>query len=103
MEPMAYEEGFEALNTGDYKRAVELLGHAAESTGFTSDLVNHAYTLALHRANERERLAEVAFRVAAHFIDSDPASGMDYFQRAIQAGLDSGRARTIGEIYEEIG
>jgi glycosyltransferase involved in cell wall biosynthesis len=103
MDRMGYEEGFEALNTGDYRRAVELLGQAAESTGFTSDMVNHAYTLALHRANERERLADVAFRVGAHFMDSDPASAMDYFQRALQAGLDSGRARTIGEIYEEIG
>jgi len=64
-------------------------------------MVNHAYTLALYRTGERVRLADVAFDIASGFLDIDPASAMDYFQRAIQAGLDSVRLRRIGEIYEE--
>src|SRR5262245_15150388 len=100
MDRMGYEEGFEALNNGDYRKAVELLEKAAADTSFTSDMINHAYTLALFRANERERLADVAFRVGAGFIETDPASGMDYFQRALQSDLDPERSRTIGEVFE---
>src|SRR5207302_118641 len=32
--------------------------------------------------------------------EHDPASAMDYFQRAMLAGLDAQRVRRIGEIFE---
>src|SRR5437867_2830188 len=95
-----YEEGVKALNGGDYRRAVELLERAAAGAGFVSDIVNHAYTLALFRANEKDRLADIAFRVGSQLVDVDPASAIDYFQRAVQAGLDPVRLRQIGEIHE---
>jgi glycosyltransferase involved in cell wall biosynthesis len=98
---MGYEEGFEALTTGDYRRAVELLERAAIDTAFASDMVNHAYTLALYRANERGRLADVAFQIGSSLVASDPASAMDYFQRALQAGLDGERTRQIAEVHEK--
>ena len=98
---LAYEEGFEALSHGDYRRAIDLLGAAAAETALASDLINHAYTLALYRAGEHARLADVAFSVGRSLVSTDPASAMDYFQRAIQAGLDPDRTRLVGEIHEE--
>jgi glycosyltransferase involved in cell wall biosynthesis len=98
---MGFEEGFEALTNGDYRRAVDLLERAAADSAFTSDRINHAYTLALYRANERARLADVAFQVGSSLAESDPASAMDYFQRALQAGLNGERTRTIAEIHEK--
>jgi glycosyltransferase involved in cell wall biosynthesis len=100
MTAMSYE-GFEALNNGDYRRAVELLERAAADAGFASDMVNHAYTLALYRAGDHAKLADVAFRIGRSLAVSDPASALDYFQRAFHAGLDEQRAREIGEIFEE--
>src|SRR5262249_51547200 len=96
-----YEEGFAALNRGDYHTAVDLLGRAASETAFASDMINHAYTLALHRAGQQQELSDVAFHIANSLVATDPASALDYFQRALQAGLDSSRARLIAEIHED--
>jgi len=63
--------------------------------------VNHAYTLALYRVGDKARLAQVAFEVADSLASHDPASAMDYFQRAIFAGLDSSRLRRMGEFHEQ--
>ena len=79
---MNYEDAFEALKNGDFKGAVPLLEKAARETGYTSDVINHAYTLALHHADDKPRLSEVSFRVASSLVQDDPASAMDYFQRA---------------------
>lgn len=98
---MGYEEAFAALSSGDYRRAAPLLEKAAAETGYRSDMINHACTLALHRANEFSRVADTAFRVGMATVADDPASAMDYFQRAVQAGLDPTRVRQIGEIFEE--
>ena len=98
---MSYQDAFEALNNSDFKAAVPLLEKAARETGYASDLINHAYTIALYRAGEKSRLADVSFQVANLLLQSDPASAMDYFQRAIIAGLDPQRVRRIGEIFEE--
>jgi hypothetical protein len=100
-EPVGYQEGFEALKEGDFKAAVLLLEKAARETGYTSDLINHAYTLALYRAGEKSHLADASFQIANSLLQNDPASAMDYFQRAIFAGLDPQRIRRIGEIFEE--
>ena len=97
---MSYHEAFEALKNGDFKTAAPLLEQAARETGYTSDIINHAYTLALYQTGEKPRLADVAFRVGNMLLQDDPASAMDYFQRALLAGLESKRVRRIGEIFE---
>src|SRR5207244_9208620 len=84
---MSYEAAFEALKNGDFHNAVPLLEKAARETGYTSDIINHAYTLALYHADDKPRLADVAFRVANSILEHDPASAMDYFQRALFADL----------------
>src|SRR5437016_11762007 len=88
---VSYEEAFEALKNGDFPAAVPLLEKAARETGYTSDIINHAYTIALYRTGDKPRLAEAAFRVASLLLEHDPASEMDYFQRALFAGLVSQR------------
>jgi len=95
-----YEEAFEALKSGAFKAAVPLLEKAARETSYTYDVVNHAYTLALYRADEKTRLADVSFDIGNLLLEMDPASAMDYFQRSILAGLDSQRVRQIGESFE---
>jgi hypothetical protein len=98
---VSYHEAFEALKNGDFKTAATLLEQAARETGYSSDIINHAYTLALHQTGDKPRLADVSFRVGNALLQSDPASAMDYFQRALLAGLDAKRVRRIGEIFEE--
>jgi len=95
-----YEAAFEALRNGAFKAAVPLLEKAARETRYTYDVINHAYTLALYRANEKTRLADVSFQIGNSLLENDPASAMDYFQRGIMAGLDSPRLRQIGETFE---
>jgi predicted O-linked N-acetylglucosamine transferase (SPINDLY family) len=95
-----YEEAFTAFKNGDLQTAVPLLQKAAQETGFASDIINHTYTLALSRIGDNQRLADVSFQVGNCLVPHDPASAMDYFQRAILAGLDSKRVRQIGEIFE---
>jgi hypothetical protein len=97
---VSYHEAFEALKNGDFKTAAPLLEQAARETGYSSDIINHAYTLALHQSGDKPRLADVAFRVGNSLLENDPASAMDYFQRALLAGLDANRVRRIGEIFE---
>jgi glycosyl transferase family 1 len=96
-----YQEAFEALKNGDFKTAASLLEAAARETGYSSEIINHAYTLALHQSGDKPRLAEVSFRIGNTLCENDPASAMDYFQRGLFAGLDATRVRRIGEIFEE--
>jgi len=98
---MSYQEAFESLKKGDFQTAAELLEKAAMETGYTSEVVNHAYTLALYRTGDKKRLAEIAFRIGSSLLETDPASAMDYYQRAMFAGLDSSHVRLIGEIFED--
>lgn len=98
---MRFEAAFEAFRNGEFKAAVPLLEQAARETGYRSDAVNHAYTLALYHSGEKERLAEVAFRVGNSLVSEDPGSAMDYFQRALFAGLDGTKVRRIGQIFEQ--
>jgi len=97
---VSYEQAFEALKEGDFITAVPLLEKAAQETGYTSDVINHAYTLALHHADNKPRLAEVSLHIGNSLIERDAASAMDYFQRALFAGLDADKVRRIGEIFE---
>jgi hypothetical protein len=98
---VSYEEAFEAMQAGDYHAAVPLLEKAARQTGYTSDIIINAYTLALYRTGDKKRLADVAFDFANSMVEHDPGSALDYFQRAITAGLDSKLVRRVGEIFEK--
>lgn len=98
---MSYEDGFAALKDGDFPAAASLLEKAARETGYTSDIINHAYTLALYRTGDKPRLADVSFRVGNLLLPHDPGSAMDYFQRAMFADLDPKRVRSIGEHFEQ--
>ena len=98
---MSYEEAFLALKAGEYERAAKLFEPAAREMGYGSDIINNAYTLALHLTGDQSRLADVAFRVGKMLLPDDPASALDYFQRALFAGLDGNRSRQIGEVFEE--
>ena len=75
---MSYEDAFEALKNDDLPRAVVLLETAARETRYTSDIINHAYTLALYRAGEKSRLADVAFQVGHAFAARSEPAGISY-------------------------
>jgi hypothetical protein len=97
---VSYEDAFEALKNGDFPAAAPLLERASRETGYTSDIINNAYTIALYRIGDKARLADVSFRVASLLLEHDPASAMDYFQRALFAGLDSQRVQQVSQIFE---
>ena len=97
---MSYDQAFRALKDGDIKLAVPLLEKAAQETGYSSEAVNHAYTLALYRAGAKTRLADVAFEIGDSLVETNPALALDYFQRAFWGGLDAACSRHIGEIFE---
>jgi hypothetical protein len=96
-----YEDAFQALKDDDLPRAVALLEKAARETAYSSDIINHSYTLALYRAGDKTRLAAVAFEVGKSLVAHDRGSAMDYFQRALSAGLDPERVDEIGTIFKE--
>ena len=83
---MNHQEAFEALKNGDFKTAASLLEAAARETDYTSDIINHAYTLALHQSGDKPRLADAAFRIGNALVQNDPATAMDYFQRVCLQG-----------------
>jgi len=95
-----YEDALILFKDGDFQTAVPLLERVARETGYSSDVINHTYTLALYRIGDNQRLAEVAFRVGTSLVERDPASAMDYFQRAMFAGLEAQRIRQIGKFFE---
>jgi predicted O-linked N-acetylglucosamine transferase (SPINDLY family) len=97
---MAAEGDPETLKNNDPVTAVTHLERAARDMNFSSDLVNHAYTLALYRAGQMPQLADAAFRIGSSLVNTHPALAMDYFQRALFAGLDPDRTRAIGEVHE---
>ncbi len=98
---MDYEEAVLALQAGDYDRAVRLFAPAARDANYCSDVINHFYTLALHHAGENAKLAEVAFEVGNRMLSDDAASALDYFQRALVAGLSARKTRQIGVVFEQ--
>jgi len=98
---MSHQEAFESLKNGDFQTAAKLLEKAAIETGYTSEVVNHAYTLALYRIGDKSRLAEISFRIGTLLLETNPASAMDYFQRALFGGLDEAHVRKIGEVFEQ--
>jgi len=98
--PMSYEDAFEAFRDGDFRLAVPLLENAARETAYSSDAINHAYTLALYRSGLKNRLADAAFEIGDLHLDRNPAVALDYFQRALWGGLDAACVRFIGEVFE---
>lgn len=97
---MSHEQGLQALKDGDIRLAIPLLENAVRETNYSSETLNHAYTLALYRAGEKTRLADAAFAIGDFLFETNPASAMDYFQRALLGGLDAACVRHIGEIFE---
>lgn len=95
-----YEEAFEALGSSDFTRAADLLERAARETGYLVDSVNHAFTLACYRSGQTERLGRFSYRLAKRLVSRDPASAMDYFQRALFAGLVEDQTLAIGAVLE---
>lgn len=82
------------------KLAVPLLEKAVQETAYSSEELNHAYTVALHRAGVKTRLADAAFEIGDSYLETNPAMALDYFQRAFLGGLDAACVRHIGEIFE---
>ena len=97
---MSHEEAFQALKDGDFRIAIPLFELVVREKGYSSDAINQAYTEALYRAGEKTRLADAAFEIGDSLVETDPASAMDYFQRALLGGLDAACARHVGEIFE---
>lgn len=97
---MSYEDAFEAFRDGDFRLAVPLLENAARETSYSSDAINHAFTLALYRSGLKDRLADVAFEIGDVHLETNPAVALDYFQRALWGGLDAACVRFIGEVFE---
>jgi hypothetical protein len=97
---MKYEEALSALKNGDYERAARMFEPTAREADYRSDVINHLYTLALHHAEENQKLADVAFLVGNRILRDDPASALDYFQRALVAGLNAEETRRIGVVFE---
>jgi hypothetical protein len=97
---MKYGDTAEALKDGDSLVALRLLERAAQEIDYSSDIINDAYTLALYRAGERNRLADISFQIGDSFVETDPATAMDYLQRAFLGGLDAACVRHVGQIFE---
>jgi glycosyltransferase involved in cell wall biosynthesis len=77
------------------------LERASREAGPGSEIVHHAYTLALHHIKDKQRLADVAFQIAQPLASEDRALAMDYYQRAMFAGLDEARRRHVGAVFEQ--
>jgi hypothetical protein len=98
---VSYEDAYAAFKRGDFPAALPLLEKAALEAEYTSPALNDAHTLTLYHVGDKPRLADVAFLIANALVATDSASAMDYFQRAIFAGLDATRIRRIGELVEQ--
>jgi glycosyltransferase involved in cell wall biosynthesis len=83
---VTFEAAFDALKNGDLATAVPVLD---------------AHTRALHHSGENPRLADISFQIGTWILQHDESLAMDYFQRAICAGLDPERVRCIGEVFED--
>jgi hypothetical protein len=95
-----YEAAFRAFQARDYTRAAKLLEPAVQASAYASDILKDTYTWALYHSGETVRLADSSFKIGQELLAHDPASALDYFQRALYAGLDRTRPRQIGEILE---
>ena len=94
---MKDKDALDALRQGDYETASDLLADVVRDNGYSSDVLNHAYTIALHSADRRDDLAEAAFEIGKHYQDAKPGLALDYFQRSIFFGLDPDRVRGVCE------
>jgi glycosyltransferase involved in cell wall biosynthesis len=94
------QEALDALRSGDFESAAELLGQLVQENRYTSPVLNHAYTLALHKAGRQAELAAASFEIGNQSRDTDPAAAMDYFQRAIFNGLSTDKILRIGKWHE---
>jgi len=93
---MSNEEALQAMRTGDFEKAAGLLGPIVEENRFSSDILNHAYTLALHQSNSGD-LPIAAFRIARSLSSTKPGIAADYFQRAMLTGIDQKQIQEVSE------
>ena len=94
---MKDKDALDALRQGDYETASHLLADVVRDNGYSSDVLNHAYTIALDSADKKDDLAEAAFEIGKHYQDAKPSLALDYFQRSIFSGLDPDRVRGVCE------
>ena len=98
---MSQEDALQALRVGDFARAASLLGPMVEKNRSGSDVLNQAYTLALHKTNGPE-LPSVAFKIATQLASRNPGLAADYFQRAILTGIGQDRIQEVSDWQESI-
>ena len=55
---MKQEHALKALRQGDYETAAHLLETVVQDNQYSSDVLNNAYTIALHSAGKTEELAK---------------------------------------------
>ena len=84
---MSQEEALDALRAGNFEKAAGLLGTLVEENRFSSDVLNHAYTVALHQTNS-PALRDASFMIGRSLSARNPGLAADYFQRAILTGID---------------
>lgn len=95
------QKALDALRSGDFETAAELLKQVVEKNSYASPVLNNAYTLALHKARRQFELASASFEIGSRSRDKDPGTAMDYFQRAIFNGLSTDKVLQIGEWHEQ--
>ena len=99
---MKQEHALKALRQGDYETAAHLLEAVVQDNQYSSDVLNNAYTIALHSAGKTEELAEAAFRIGQLYERTNPGLALDYYQRAIFSGLDPNRVRGVCEFQARL-
>ncbi len=93
---MSQQEALEALRAGNFEKAAGLLGSLVEKNRFGSDVLNHAYTVALHQINS-PALRDVSFKIGDTLSARNPGLAADYFQRSILTGVDLEKVQEISD------
>ncbi len=92
---MKQEDALLALRQGNFETAAHLLETVVRDNRYSSDVLNHAYTIALHSSGQTGELADAAFRIGQLYESTNPGLALDYYQRAIYSGLDPDRVRAV--------
>ena len=93
---MSQQEALDALRAGDFEKAANLLVALVEDNQYSSDVLNHACTIALHQINS-PRLRDVAFKIGESLTARNSGLAADYFQRAILTGVDLDKVQEVSD------
>lgn len=96
------QDALQALRDGDYPAAASLLEDVVAKNRYSSSVLNHAYTIALHAAGKTSELTEAAFTIGSHYEATNAGLALDYYQRAIFFGLDAARVRQVCEFQARL-